>query len=296
MRALKWLGYIVGVLIVLILVCAGVVYAMSSSRMKKTYPTQVESIAIPTDSAALARGEHLVRSVGKCAECHGQNFEGASVSDDAAFAKLTSSNLTPGKDGIGSGYTDADWVRAIRYGVRSNGQPLLFMPSEAFTHFNDADLGAIIAYLKTLPPADMPVEPARSIGPVARVLFLLGKFTLVPAQVIDRTMTRTPVPPGPTREYGEYLANTGGCTSCHGANLAGQNMGDAISSNLTPGGPLKSWTEADFFRVIRTGTRPDGTVLKPPMPWKAMAGLTDDELRATWLYLRSVAPVTAIPK
>ena len=75
-------------------------------------------------------------------------------------------------------------------------------------------------------------------------------------------------------------------------NLAGgAKMSDAVSANLTPGGPQKNWTEADFIKAIRTGTRPDGTKISEEMPWKSMAGLSDDELRATWMYLRSVPAV-----
>jgi hypothetical protein len=217
------------------------------------------------------------------------------MSDDFAFARLTAPNLTAGKDGIGSSYTDTDWVRSIRYGVRRDGKPLLFMPSEAFTNFSDADLGAIIAYLKTLPPGDMAVAPARTIGPVARIIYLTGNFPLIPAEIIDRTRTRPAVTPGVTTEYGKYLAETGGCTGCHLPSLAGQKMGPTISANLTRGGPLKSWNEADFMKAIRTGTRPDGTKISEAMPWKSMVTLTDDELRAMWLYIISLPPVTAVP-
>ena len=74
----------------------------------------------------------------------------------------------------------------------------------------------------------------------------------------------------------------------------GQKAGDMVTANLTPGGPLGKWTEADFFTAIRTGTRPDGTKISEQMPWKAMATLTDDELRSMWLYITSVAPVAPI--
>ena len=116
MRALKWLGYIVGGLVVLILIGVGTVYAVTSSRMGKTYPMEVESVAIPTDPASLERGRHLATAVGKCTECHGDNLAGKYAMNDAVFAKLTASNLTSGKGGVGSTYTDADWVRSIRYG------------------------------------------------------------------------------------------------------------------------------------------------------------------------------------
>jgi mono/diheme cytochrome c family protein len=217
--------------------------------------------------------------------------------DEPIFMRLTAPNLTAGKGGIGSTYTDADWVRSIRYGVGRDGKPLIFMPSEAFTAMSDVDLGAMISYLKGLPPADAAAEPARSPGPISRIAYLAGGFPLIPAEMIDRTRARPHVTPGVSVEYGRYLSETGGCTSCHLPNLAGgAKMSDAVSANLTPGGPLKNWTEADFFKAIRTGTRPDGTKISEEMPWKSMAGLTDDELRATWMFLQSVPPVATPPK
>ena len=292
-RVLKVLGYIVGGLLALIVIGVGTVYAISSSRLGKTYPTEVETVAIPTDSASIERGRHLVQAVGKCGDCHGAELAGTRMMDASIFMKLTAPNLTAGKGGVGSTYTDADWVRSIRYGVGRDGKPLIFMPSEAYTSFSDSDLGAIIAYLKSVPPADAAAEPARAPGPIARSIYLLGGFPLIPAELIDRSKPRAHVTPGVTVEYGKYLSEAGGCTGCHLPTLAGGQKIDGIpSTNLTPGGPLKSWTEEDFFKAIRTGTRPDGTKISEAMPWKAMGTLTDDELRATWLFLRSVPPVT----
>lgn len=293
-KILKWTGYIVAGLLILVVLAVGTVYAITSPRLNKSYPTQVNAVAIPSDPASIERGRHLVRAVAKCGDCHGDNLSGGSVMDAAVFAKLTAPNLTSGKGGIGSTYTDADWIRAIRYGVRRDGKPLIFMPSEAFQHFSDSDLGAIIAFLKTVPPADMTVPPARSVGPIARMIYLVGGFPLIPAELVDRTKHRVAqVAAGPTLEYGKYLAQTGGCMGCHLPTLAGGgDINGVKSTNLTPGGPLKSWTEADFFNAIRKGTRPDGTKISEVMPWKSMSTLTDDELRAMWLFLRSVPPVT----
>ena len=171
------------------------------------------------------------------------------------------------------------------------------MPSESFTYFSDSDLGAMIAYLKSLPPADMPVPKERAIGPIARAIYLFAGFPLLPAELIDRTTKRNEMTPGVNLEYGHYLADVGGCTSCHTQSLGGGREVDrVISANLTTGGPLKSWTEADFFKAIRTGTRPDGSKISEVMPWKVMGTLTDDELRAMWMYMRSVQPVMTARK
>lgn len=290
---LKFLGKVVAGLVVLILIAVGAVYGITSYHINKNHEMHVGMIPVPTDAAAVARGKHLVESVGKCQNCHGDNYAGKVTMDAPVFVALTSSNLTSGKGGIGKEYTDEDWIRSIRYGVGRTGKSLVFMPSEAYTHFNDADLGAMIAYLKTLPPADLAVTPKKSVGPIGRMVYLTGAFPLLPAMIIDRSSRPEPVPEGPAKAYGEYLAKTGGCTGCHGASLSGGNkMGGVTAANLTSGGDMGKWTEADFMTAIRTGKRPDGRILSAAMPWPYMKGLTDGELRAMWLYLRSVPAKT----
>ncbi|MEP6507748.1 MAG: c-type cytochrome [Gemmatimonadales bacterium] len=289
MRALKWLGYIVGVLIALIVVAVGTVYAVSASKMGKSYPTTVESVPVPTDPASVERGKHLVEAVGKCQSCHGENYAGTRVMDAAVFAKLSAANLTSGKNGIGGKFTDADYVRAIRHGVGVDGKTLLFMPAEAYYYFNDTDLGQIIAYLKTLPAVD--AAPAvRSVGPVGRAVGLLTPMPLFSAARASHSEPRpAAVTEGVTAEYGEYLAKTGGCTSCHGANLSGGGKIDGVLAlNLTPGGEVGSWTEADFMKAIRTGVTPKGRILSAAMPWPYAKNMTDDEIRATWMYIHSL--------
>ena len=67
--------------------------------------------------------------------------------------------------------------------------------------------------------------------------------------------------------------------------------------NLTPAGDLGHWTEADFLKAIRTGTTIDGKALNPDlMPWRMIGKMTDDELKAIWLYLQTVPPVEVTPQ
>ena len=293
-RALKWIGYIVGTLVALILVAVGTVYAISSSRLSKSYSPNVATLAIPGDPASVARGRHLVETVGKCQGCHGANYSGQPMFEGAMFANLTASNLTSGKGGIGNVYTDADWVRAIRHGVGRDGKTLMFMPTKGFTHFTDTDLAQMISYLRTLPPTDLTLTPKRSIGPIARTLSLVAGFPLYSASYVPEDIERPVIPEGPTVEYGRYLIQTGACSECHGANLGGATAGPSPTPNITRGGDLGKWTEADFVRVIRTGVRPDGRTLSTFMPWQLMKGLTDVELAAMWAYLQTVPAVTAV--
>ena len=288
-RLLKWIGYILGGLAAIIVIALAVVYMKTSARMNRTYPTAADAVAIPTDAASIERGHHLVIAVGKCTNCHGDNLAGKMVSDDAAFGTLWSANLTSGKGGIGGAFTDTDYVRSIRYGVKPDGKPVIFMPSDAYTHFSDADLGAIIAYVKTVPAIDQITSPPR-VGPVARVIStMVAEFPLTSAEKINRTEKRpAAITPAINSEYGDYLVTTGGCKGCHNPNLSGgAKIAGVPTANLTPAG-IGKWTEADFFKALRTGVRPDGRILSAVMPWPYTKDLTDDEIRATLTYLRTL--------
>jgi hypothetical protein len=66
--------------------------------------------------------------------------------------------------------------------------------------------------------------------------------------------------------------------------------GTPQAANLTPAGPIGAWSEEDFVRAMREGRRPDGSSLDVFMPWPLLGRMTDEELRALWLYLTGVPP------
>jgi cytochrome c553 len=283
-RWLRWTGRVLAGLVLLIVLVAAPVYALSSRDITRTYDFPDSPVRAATDSASLARGRHLVEAIGKCQECHEADLGGKVLVDAPAMGRLAASNLTTRRGGLGD-YSDADFERALRHGVGRDGRPLVFMPSEAFAPLSDDDLAAIIGYIRTLPPVDREL-PARRVGPVARALYLGGNFPLLPVTQIDHTTNRSTPPAGVTVEYGEYLATIGGCRSCHGLALAGDANPEAPDITV---GRLGGWTQEDFFRALREGRRPDGSVINPEkMPWVRSGQMTDDEIRAVWLYMRSV--------
>jgi len=291
---MKWLGIAVGSVLVLIVIGLGVVYAISSRAMSRTYAVTPAPLTAPTDSASIARGRHLATAVNQCLNCHGDNLGGKRFVDNPVMGRIYSTNLTRGKGGSGGEYSDLDYVRAIRHGLGRNNKPLLAMPVDAFFHMSDADLASVIAYVKGVPAVDA-VLPSKKVGPLARALYVASDFPLVPAETLPHGEPRpTEVPRGVTKEYGNYLANIGGCKSCHLPDLNGgvPIEGNVLSANLTPTG-IGKWTEADFTKAIRSGIRPDGRVLSAVMPWPYMRHMTDDELRALWIYLRALPPKDA---
>ena len=87
--------------------------------------------------------------------------------------------------------------------------------------------------------------------------------------------------------------SVGGCVDCHGANLSGGPITGAPPSsppaaNITPGGEISAWSEADFIKAMRTGVNPAGKQLDPFMPYRYVGKLSDDELKAIYLYQQTV--------
>ncbi len=112
-------------------------------------------------------------------------------------------------------------------------------------------------------------------------------------------------------ERGQYLTTVMGCNDCHTPGtlfgspdftrqLSGSELGWAgpwgvsFARNLTPDQEtgIGSWTEAQIVNAIRTGQRPDGTTLQPPMPWQMFAGLTDEDAHAIATFLKSLPAVS----
>jgi cytochrome c553 len=287
-RAMKYAGYAAGAIAVLLVVGSATAFTVSGRKLAERYDVRLTTVDVPTDAESVAWGGHLVRSVTGCRDCHGPSFEGSIMGDDAA-ALMAAPNLTSGRGGVGGELTDADWVRAIRHGVRADGRSLLVMPSYAYANLSDRDLGSMIAYLKQLPPVDNETPAIR--------LRLLGRF-LVAAGVFDEELVAKKVPQrasydeveqGMTLEYGRYMASISGCTSCHRPDLTGGPSGppDAPpAADISPAG-LASWTRDDFHRAIRQGRRPDGSEISEYMPWRYMADMTDDELDVIWMYMQS---------
>jgi len=108
-------------------------------------------------------------------------------------------------------------------------------------------------------------------------------------------------------ERGEYLVRgIAGCGNCHTPmdpdgfvmeqELGGRLVEDiepftAYAPNISPGGRVSQWSDAELARAIREGIRPDGSVIGPPMPFAMYRGLGDEDLNAIVAFLRTVPAV-----
>jgi mono/diheme cytochrome c family protein len=263
------------------------------NQLQRVYKVKVAPVAIPANPEAVAQGRHLAATRG-CYDCHAEDLGGLIVIDDLAMGRVAAPNLTRGPGGLPATFSDEDWVRAIRHGIAPDGHPLFLMPSTDYAPFSDEDLGALIAYLKSVPPvnrASGPVQP----GPMARVLMFFGAIK-PSAELIDHEhLEPTKITPALTVEYGRYVAHA--CTGCHGPNFSGGKVASGPpdwppAANLTPhaAGRLGKWSEADFLNLLRTGKRPDGSAVSEVMP-RAFGQLNELEQKSLWLFLKSLPPV-----
>ena len=279
-KVLKWIGLVLGGLIVLVLLAGGVMYVVGGSKLGRTYEAQTADLTIPTDSASIARGAHLAR-VNGCTDCHAANLAGQVFVDAPPF-RIVASNLTAGAGGVGGRYSAEDFDRAIRHGLRPDGSPLLIMPSAAFHRLADEDVAALIAYLQQVPPVDQELPPTEVRAPGR----IMSAFLLDPAMEVHVEPARATRPPvGPTAEYGEYLVS-GVCAYCHGADLQGAQPPNPGSPPAPSLAAAARWSPDEFAHALRTGETPGGRHLDPEfMPISFTSQYDDTEIAAVHAYL-----------
>jgi len=288
-KVLIWTVRLLGGIVTLLFVTALALMIVGKARLNKTYSAKAETINIPADEAALARGEHLANVF--CAGCHGRDLRGQLMIDDPALGIINAANIT----GLAERHSDEELIVAIRHGISHDGHYLMIMPVDSHIYFSEDDLGTIIAYLKTIPQTG-PAQQTPQLRPIGQMLEGLGALDMLfPATAINHDLPFPEMPEvGANRSYGEYLARH--CQGCHGPELTGGVPPDPASPpapNLTPGGPLGSYTEEGFITTLRTGVTPFGRELQSGMPWSSYAKFDDAELRALWMYLSSLEPLTA---
>jgi mono/diheme cytochrome c family protein len=285
------LGALLGLAVAIVLVQ---VYRFEQAR-GRVYDVAAPTITISTEPAVLARGRHLAESLGGCHACHGDNLGGAPGDDMGPVGQMGAPNLTRGRGGVGSIYTDGQIARAVRHGIGSDDRTLIFMPSHEFSWWPQDDLTALVSYVRSVPPVDNE-QVGASVGLLGKLLHQFGTMTLTTAELVDHHADPEDVPaPEPTARYGRFLARS--CMGCHGERLSGGRIPGAPSSipaptNLTSHATgLATWTVDDFISLLETGVRPDGTRVDSFMPTKATGAMNDVEKRALWAYLRSIEPL-----
>lgn len=289
-KVLKWTALSIGILIGLALTIGVVLALIGRSRLNGRYQV---TATLPPEAVAAASAEVGARiAVTRgCTECHAEGLAGK-VFLDIPPGLIVPPNLTRGRGGVGARYASLDdWNRAVRYGVRPDSSLISpFMPYDYFNRLSEADAASIAAYLAGLPPVDNQLPPTK-LRPLGYLI--LGMPGMSPkARIANLQVPRTTPAPGPTAEYGRYLASTT-CVGCHSENMLGGPHFDPAGMPAPGLSHVGAWPAEEFIRALRTGIAPGERQLSDWMPWRLYATFTDEELRALHEYLKTIKPPTA---
>jgi len=281
----KWGGGILGSLLTIVVGALTVVALIGLVKFFTLRKAAVPDVQVAGTPEQIARGEYLASTM--CASCHSPNRElplagGVDLGQDfpMKLGTFVSANLTPG--GPLKDWSDGEIFRALRNGVDRQGRWLVVMSINRVRNMSDADLQAVIAYLRSQPAiADTVQDPPDR--PNFLAVLLLGAGKLPQGQPPIEGVIVAP-PAGPTRLYGQYVVGYQDCRDCHGEDLHGGTPGQ-----IPPVGPdlaeVKYWTQEQFVTALRTGMNPSGHMLSDQMPWEVLGRMTDDDLAAVYAYL-----------
>jgi mono/diheme cytochrome c family protein len=267
-------------------------HVAADHKMHRQVNVPIEPLALHDDAATLARGRYLFMSRG-CTECHGTNGAGREFINDGHGMQVRAPNITPQAGSRASTYRVQDWVRTLRHGVKPDGTPALIMPSEDYARLTDADLGALISYLRQMPAT--PGEAGLMQLPwLVQTLYAAGIVQDAAEKINHKLPPEPTVPEGPTPEHGRYVANM--CIGCHGPGLSGGPIPGAppdwpAAANLTSGtaSAMTRYRSGDQMEAMfKTGHRPDGTAVSQVMPFGALQALNHTDTQALYAYLSSL--------
>lgn len=317
---------LLGAVIVIFLLVLGAFIFIQVSWNKK-YDIPYPDLQVSTDSAVIERGKYLVHGPAHCVSCHVSSYEDMIRSDKGEpvalkggvkftlgpLGTISPANLTPDLEtGIGR-YEDGQVFRMMRHAVKSNGTATL-TPMMPFWNMADEDLVAIVSYLKSMKPVrnEVPQPEWTFMGKAVRTIASTFK------PVTNPTPPKLAPPMAPTIERGEYLARyVTNCIGCHtprdpmtfeatGPEFSGgmefepfPGLHKALnvdpdlwtrSPNITPH-PNSFLSKFKTVEEWKTRFREGRKIPHSPMDWGPFSRMTDEDLEALWLFLRSLDPV-----
>lgn len=294
-------------IVIALLILLGAVALIVLTRTDPSAGTAPTLAGAPASAETVARGEYLVKAA-DCAACHTAGETGKPLAGGVAFklpfGTIYSSNITPdATDGIGA-YTDDEFVRAVREGIRRDGQHLYpAFPYTSYTLLSRDDVLAIRAYLKTLPPVSQPNHPNELSFPFNQrwgmafwnaVFFKSQRFVADPAK-------------SPQWNSGAYLATAlGHCAECHtprnfgfGLEHGREHSGEVLQGwrayNITsdPHYGIGSWSDEAILAYLGTGHAPAHASAGGPMLEaisRSLQFLDPADAAALVAYLRTAPP------
>ena len=276
------------------------------SSLRAGFALLVAAASISSASAQgdAKRGAYIAKA-GGCVGCHTEDSQDATPfaggrALKTPFGTFYGPNITPHRDaGIGR-WSEADFMRAMRRGVRPDGANYFpAFPYPSFTAIGDDDLRDLWAYLRSITPSGAANRP-HDLG------FPFGWRPLVS---VWNWLFFTPGPLrsdpslSPALNRGRYLVQAlGHCGECHTPRnfLGGPKKGSLLAGARTPEGKkvpnltptrLKPWTDAELREFLLTGATPDGDSASKTMAEvirNTTSQLMADDLGAMIAYLRAI--------
>jgi mono/diheme cytochrome c family protein len=218
-------------------------------------------------AAAINRGEYLATAA-DCGACHtapGSKPFAGGLPIDTPLGTIYSTNITPSADfGIGR-YTEEEFSRALRRGIRRDGANLYpAMPYTSYARFTEDDAHALYVYFtqavkpveQLAPPTQLPFPMNIRASMMAWNLLFLDKATFVPDPHQSAEWNR-----------GAYLVQGAAhCSTCHTPRgflmqektsraLSGAQVGPWYAPNITsdPMSGIGRWTKEELAAYLRTG-------------------------------------------
>lgn len=259
--------------------------------------------------APVDRGSYLVNAIMACDGCHTprdkngfimeKRFSGGSQLWDTPAYTVRGSNITPDREtGIGA-WSDDEVKRAISEGTHRHGRPLApQMPFPFYRILTPGDLGAIVAYLRSVPAVRNEVQ-----APVYRAAMPVDPVPGATKPFTEEDM-RDPV------KRGFYIGTIAHCMECHGRRLDRtpdyknswgrggyvftESWGTVVTPNITshPKSGLGAWTDAEIKRALTQGVARDGHSFKPPMSRQIyFSRMTAADLDALVAWIRTIPPL-----
>jgi mono/diheme cytochrome c family protein len=260
--------------------------------------------------AALIEQGHYLAIAGDCAACHtnpnsGKPFAGG-YGIVSPLGTIVATNITPSKTaGIGA-YTEAQFARALRQGVRADGGHLYpAMPYTSYAGMTDADVRALYSYFMN------GVAPVDEVPPLSKLPFPFNlRLTMVAWNLLflDDRHFSPDATKSPEWNRGAYLTTVlEHCDACHTPRnllmaetdskaFAGASLGSWYAPNITsdPISGIGGWSNAELVQYFRTGTAPGKAQAGGGMAEaveNSLQFLTPDDLAAIALYVKAIPPI-----
>lgn len=263
----------------------------------------------PPSPETIAKGKALTEA-GDCGSCHtadpAKPFAGGKRID-TPFGGIYSANLTPDLNtGIGR-WTDEDFRRAMRFGVRPDGAAEYpAFPYPHFTKVTRDDIFAIRAYLQTLGPVNNKPPPNELSWPLNyRPLMRLWNYAFFRPGIFEPNQNKS----AEWNRGGYLVEGLGHCGACHTPkNLLGAERqkvrftGSRVDGWFAPRldgaerGGLKSWSVEDIAEYLQSGRNARSHAGGPmaQVVLNSTSHLSDADARAIAVYLKGM-PAGASP-